>query len=491
MAQTRIMGVTLGIMFSLFMAAMEATVVATAMPTIVGQLGGLASYSWVFSAYMLASTTTIPLYGKISDLYGRKPVFLFAMALFLIGSALSGQAHSIHQLIGFRVLQGLGAGGLLPLAFIMIGEIFSFEQRARMQGLFSGVWGVASIIGPLLGGFLVDQLSWRWVFYINLVPGLISAALVWIFWCDAEEGKEGASKPVIDYAGVIFLTSSVVTLLYGLYQIQTPRGWVFLAVAGILFIALLGVERKAADPVLPIFLFRNRLFAIAVAHGVLAGWAMFGSTSFVPLFVQMVLETSATKAGSVLTPQMLGWVLASIVGSRLLLRLSYRTIILVGMSSLTLGAFLMSLVSINSTLPGIMVNAALMGIGMGLSVPPFMIAIQSSVERKELGTATSTLQFARLIGGAMGVNVMGMILSLKVASNLIAAGVGMTNVPLQDLMRPLHAGTAAVNMTLRVALAGAVESVFVGAFVAAAAGLLICAFTPYKRLERSSKNQAD
>ena len=171
----RLTVVTLGVMFSLFMAAVEVTVVATAMPTIIAQLGGLARYSWVFSAYMVASTTTIPLYGKFSDLHGRKPVFLAALGLFLAGSILSGQSRSMVELIAFRALQGLGAGGLIPLSFIIIGDLFSFEQRARMQGLFSGVWGVASIVGPLIGGFLVDQLSWRWVFYMNVVPGFVAA----------------------------------------------------------------------------------------------------------------------------------------------------------------------------------------------------------------------------------------------------------------------------------------------------------------------------
>ncbi|HMN00422.1 MAG TPA: MFS transporter, partial [Anaerolineales bacterium] len=178
MSRKRIIIVTLGIMLSLFMASMESTVIATAMPTIIGQLGGLEHYSWVFSAFMLASTATVPLYGKLSDLFGRRRLYIFAMGLFLIGSALSGQASNMTQLIIFRAIQGLGAGGVQPLAFIMIGEMFSLQQRARMQGLFSGVWGVSSIVGPLLGGFLVDQLSWRWVFYVNVIPGLLAAALV-------------------------------------------------------------------------------------------------------------------------------------------------------------------------------------------------------------------------------------------------------------------------------------------------------------------------
>src|SRR3989304_3377085 len=198
MSRKRIILVTAGIMLSLFLASLESTVDATAMPTIVGQLGGLEHYSWVFSAYMLASTTVVPLYGKLSDLYGRRRLYVIAMALFLTGSVFSGRANSMTQLIFARALQGIGAGGLMPLAFILIGEMFSLEQRAKMQGLFSGVWGVSSIVGPLLGGFLVDQLSWRWIFYINIFPGLLAAALVAFAWRGQPPQPE---RPAVDYAG--------------------------------------------------------------------------------------------------------------------------------------------------------------------------------------------------------------------------------------------------------------------------------------------------
>ncbi|HEX2989213.1 MAG TPA: MFS transporter, partial [Anaerolineales bacterium] len=214
MSRKRIILVTAGIMLSLFLASMESTVVATAMPTIVGQLGGLEHYSWVFSAYMLTSTTTVPLYGKLSDLYGRRKLYVFAMALFLAGCIWAGQANSMTGLILARGLQGIGAGGIMPLAFILIGEMFTLEQRAKMQGLFSGVWGVSSVVGPLLGGFLVDQLTWRWIFYINIVPGLMAAALVALAWRDHQ--THGQQKPVIDYAGAALLTVSVVMLLLGL-----------------------------------------------------------------------------------------------------------------------------------------------------------------------------------------------------------------------------------------------------------------------------------
>src|SRR5919109_578398 len=338
MSRKRIIPVTAGIMLSLFLASMEATVVATAMPTIVGQLGGLEQYSWVFSAFMLASTTAVPLYGKLSDIYGRRKLYVWAMALFLIGSIWCGWANSMTELIFARALQGIGAGGILPLAFILIGEMFTLEQRAKMQGLFSGVWGVSSIVGPLLGGFLVDQLSWRWIFYINVFPGLLAAALVAFAWRDHH--AHGQERPAVDYAGAALLTVSVVMLLLGLMGSGTSS-WILIAGSVVLFVLLLRVEQRAADPVLPLSLFRDRLFSTATAHGILTGWAIFGSVSFIPLFVQAVLGTTATQAGITITPMLLGWVTASIIGTRLMLIVGYRKLALLGTAAFTLGAFLM------------------------------------------------------------------------------------------------------------------------------------------------------
>jgi len=483
MSKQRTIILMAGIMLSLFMAAVESTVVATAMPTIVGQLGGLEAFSWVFSAYMLASTTTVPLFGKLSDIYGRRPVFFVAMGLFLIGSMLSGLAQSMPQLILFRTLQGLGAGGLMPLAFIMIGDLFSFEQRARMQGLFSGVWGVASIIGPLLGGFLVDRVSWRWVFYVNLIPGALATALVGLGWRDHER-PAGAPRLAIDYAGAALLSAGVVALLLGLFELGTPLSWTLLSLAAVLFALLLWVERRAADPILPLKLFGNRLFAAGVAHGLLAGWAMFGSTNFVPLFAQGVLGVSATAAGSTLTPQMLSWVFASIIGARLLLRFGYRTIALAGMTALCAGGLLMTQVNPATTVPAVMVNLGLMGLGMGFSVPAFMIAVQSSVRRNQMGTATATLQFSRSIGGTLGVSIMGAILSVRFAANLAAAGINASTVSLDNLLhaRPAGAGLSTLEGAIRGALSNAVGAVFVAALIAALLGLLATMLAPRGRV---------
>jgi EmrB/QacA subfamily drug resistance transporter len=476
MSRNRIILVTAGIMLSLFLASMESTVVATAMPTIVGQLGGLEHYSWVFSAFMLASTTTVPIYGKLSDIYGRRKLYVFAMGLFLIGSLLCGLANSMTALIFARAIQGIGAGGIMPLAFILIGEMFSLEQRARMQGLFSGVWGVSSIVGPLLGGFLVDQLSWRWIFYINVLPGLLAAALVGFAWRDQARSHE---RPAIDYAGAALLTISVVMLLMGLME-AGAFSWILIAGAVILFILLIWVERRAADPILPLRLFRDGLFSTATAHGILTGWALFGSISFIPLFVQAVMGTSATQAGITITPMLLGWVTASIIGTRLLLTIGYRKLGLIGTATFTVGAFLMSRAGMNTSQISLMIFVTLMGIGMGLSIPAFLIAVQTSVERRQLGTATSMLQFSRSIGGTLGVSVMGAALSARLASNLIASHLDLELV--RQLLDPLPGSEVVIAEGARVAMADAIHLVFVIAFVAAALAMITVLFTPHKEL---------
>jgi len=476
MSRNRIILVTAGIMLSLFLASMESTVVATAMPTIVGQLGGLEHYSWVFSAFMLASTTAVPLYGKLSDIYGRRKLYVSAMALFLIGSIWCGWANSMTQLIFARALQGIGAGGIMPLAFILIGEMFTLEQRAKMQGLFSGVWGVSSIIGPLLGGFLVDQLSWRWIFYINVLPGMLAAVLVAFAWRDQARTHE---RPAIDYAGAALLTVSVVMLLLGFMGSGTSS-WILITVAIALFVLLMWVERRAADPILPLSLFRDRLFSTATAHGILTGWALFGSVSFIPLFVQAVLGTSATQAGITITPMLLGWVTASIIGTRLMLTIGYRKLGLIGTALFSVGAFLMSTAGMNTSQISLMVFVALMGIGMGLSIPSFLIAVQTSVKRRQLGTATSTLQFSRSIGGTLGVSVMGAALSARLSTNLSAAGLAPDLV--RQLLDPLPGSQVVIEEGVRVIMADAIHLVFVIAFIAAALAMVTVFFTPHKEL---------
>ena len=487
MSQKRVRVIIVGIMLSLFLAAVESTVVATAVPTIVARLGGLSSYSWVFSAYMLTATTTMPLYGKLSDLYGRRRVYFVSMVVFLLGSILCGLSQSMEQLIAFRALQGVGAGGIMPLAFIMIGDILSLEERAKTQGLFSGVWGVASVIGPLMGGVIVDRLSWHWVFFVNIVPGLLAMLLVGVSWRDALR-EDGVARPRIDYAGVVLLTVGVLAFLLGLVDLQNPLNWAGIVLAAACFVALYFVERRAVDPVLPVSLFSDRLFAVATLQGLLAGWAMFGSTNFVPLLGQAVMGMSATGAGSLLTPQMLSWVLASIVGSRLLLRVGYRSVAVTGMILLTAGSFLMTRIATIPSLALVVVSLALMGSGMGLAMPAFLIAIQNEVRRDMMGAATATLQFSRNIGGAVGVSVMGAILAASTAANMLARGIDPASVSLSALIGGADlAALGARGTAVENAIAGAMASVFMAALVAAILALLVTLLSPKERIGQRSQ----
>lgn len=482
MPRNRIILVTIGIMFSLFLASMESTVVATAAPTIVGELGGLNHFSWVFSAFMLASTTTVPLYGKLSDLYGRRNLYIIAMVLFLVGSALCGRANSMTQLILARGMQGVGAGGIMPLAFILIGEMFSLEQRTRMQGLFSGVWGVSSIIGPLLGGFLVDSLSWRWVFYINIIPGLLAAGLVAFAWRDQIVSRE---KPSVDYAGAGLLMTAVVALLLGLLDdSKTTAKWFLIGASIPAFIALFWVETRAADPILPLGLFRERLFSAAAAHGIFSGWALFGSVSFIPLFVQSALGASATQAGVTISPMLLGWVASSVVGARILLKVGYRRLAIFGTALLAAGSFLLSRIDSGTSQIAMMAFVTLMGIGMGFSIPSFLIAVQTTVSRRYLGAATSTMQFSRSMGGTLGVSVMGAALTARLTSNLAASNLDPELV--SQLLEPNPASSLVVGESARLVLADAFGGVFMIAFAAAALALASVFFAPNIELNDQS-----
>jgi EmrB/QacA subfamily drug resistance transporter len=421
MSSRRRMAVTLGVITGMFLAALEATVVGTAMPTVIASLGGLSHYSWVFSAYLITSTITVPVWGKLSDLYGRRLFFQLGIAVFLLGSVLSGMSSSMTQLIVFRALQGLGAGALVPLGMTIIGDVYTVEERARMQAFFSGVWGLSSVVGPIVGGFITDQLSWRWVFYINIPFGLAAALIMQL----ALKEPKRHGRPSIDYAGAALLMASITLLMLALVEggatlraFASTRNLTLLAVAGSLAALFIHVERRARDPIVPLGLFRNRVVAVSVAAGFLAGVAMFGAISFVPLFAQGALGATATEAGSLLTPLMLSWVILSIIGGRLLLKVGYRPTTLAGFLILTLGFALLSNFQRSTPRVWLYFDLALIGAGLGLTMLTLLIAVQQSVSRAQLGIATSLNQFSRSIGGAVGVAIMGAALTAGLASHL-------------------------------------------------------------------------
>ncbi len=406
-----------GVMLSVFLAAMESTVVATAMPRVVESLGGVQIYSWVFSGFLLTSTVTMPLWGRLSDLFGRRPIFLTGLTIFLVGSASSGAAQNMGELIGFRMLQGLGAGSLMTLGMTIVGELFGLEQRAKMQGYVSGVWGVASLLGPLLGGLLTDHASWRWVFYINLPFGALAMLLL------RGALPEGQRRPHrLDYAGVALFSAGVSALLFGIMEAGRVGRWTGadvllpLGIAVVALAAFIVVERRASEPIVPFRLFRYRMVTAASVNGLLSGMAMFGAISFVPLFLQHVSGMSATAAGFVLTPFVLGWVAMSIISARLVLRLGYRILVVSGMTCLAVAFLMLARWSPGLTQAAAMRDALVGGIGMGLTFVPMLIAVQSAVPRTDLGSATSMTQFCRTIGGAVGLSVMGAMMIRRLAA---------------------------------------------------------------------------
>jgi EmrB/QacA subfamily drug resistance transporter len=411
-------------MLSIFLGAMESTVVATAMPTVVAALGGMEIYSWVFSGFLLTSTVTMPLWGRLSDLLGRRPVYMAGMAIFLLGSALSGLASDMVQLIAFRMVQGLGAGSLIALGMTIVGDLYGLEERARKQGYLSGVWGVASLVGPLLGGALTDHVSWRWVFYINLPFGLLAMALI---GSGLAGERPPARRPVIDGAGLALFAGAVTALLWSLVEAGRPGGWsrpgtlASLAVAALGVALFVGVERRAREPIVPMSLFGNRMVVAAMVTGFLSGMAMFGAISFVPLFMQAVGGTSAMVAGFVLTPFVLGWVAMSVTSARLVLRTGYRVLVVGGMMCLMVAFVFFTTWGEDLTSGQAMLHVLLAGIGMGLVFVPMLIAVQAAVPRGELGVATSVTQFFRAIGGAVGLSVMGAVMAQRLHAGLPVA----------------------------------------------------------------------
>jgi EmrB/QacA subfamily drug resistance transporter len=400
------------LMSSLFMAALEMTVVSTAMPTVIGDLGGLSLYAWVFTAYMLTATVLVPIYGKLADLYGRKPLMLVAIALFLVGSMASGQARTMTQLIAFRAVQGVGAGGMQPIALTIVGDIYDVEQRAKMQGVFGAVWGVAGLIGPLMGGLIVRTLGWRWVFYVNVPFGLIAAALLVVALAENVEKK----RHTLDVLGAFVLSLAVVALLLGA---QRFHPWILVPFAIVLVAAFVRIERAAKEPLLPIDLLEERIIAISSVVNALAGGAMIALVTYVPLFVQGTQGGSATEAGAAIAPMAVSWPIASALGGRLLPRIGFRPMI-------RLGLFLTAVVGIAfATLTHRWVSpwtlralTAAFGVGMGFSTTSLIIAVQTSVDWKRRGVATASTMFFRTIGSTLAVGAMGGVLAAKFAGRI-------------------------------------------------------------------------
>ena len=419
-----IMVVLSGLMVGMLLAALDQTIVSTALKSIVEDFDGLSHYTWVVTAYLLTSTASTPLYGKISDLYGRRPVFQFAIVTFLLGSFLAGAAQSMTQLIAFRAIQGLGAGGLMSLTFVIIGDLVSPRERGRYQGYFGAVWGLSSVAGPLLGGFFSDHAQifgiagWRWIFYINLPFGILALVIT----SASLHVEKVRREHQIDYLGAILMVSGVATLLISFSVLGPQEGWLSNktlgagALALILILLFLLQETRATEPILPLSLFKNHTFSLTSVLGFIIGAGMFGAIIMLPLFLQVVQGNSATAAGLKLIPFMLGIVSMSILSGKLISKHGhYKRFPIMGLALMTLGLLAMSQISERTSFVTLSLFALIVGAGLGLCMQTIVIALQNSVDFKDLGVASSANTFFRSVGSTIGVALFGTLYADRLA----------------------------------------------------------------------------
>jgi EmrB/QacA subfamily drug resistance transporter len=476
-----------GVMSALAVAALDGTVVSTAMPTIIGNLGGLSEYGWVFAAYLLASTVTVPLYSRMADMYGRKPIFMAGIALFVGGSMLCGFANSMALLIIFRTIQGLGAGAVQPIAFTIAGDVFESEQRARIQGLFSGVWGAAAVVGPAIGSIITTTVGWRWVFFVNAPVGLVAAILIGRFLHERVEHR----RHKLDFVGAGLLTLGLISVLFAAIEGGQLWGWTSPVTLGLvaasvaLLIAFVLFEQRVAEPLIDLELLHVPVIGAGLAIGALSGVVMFSLSTYVPPLVQGVMGGTALQAGVAVAAMSIGWPIGSIVGGRALLRFGARPTVLVGMAMLVCGTAVVTQAIRPGTLEGGLAVAALgeaiTGLGMGLSATTILVMVQAAVPWQRRAVATGLVQFSRTIGGAVGVGLLGGLVTAAAgnASGMVLDPIARNTIP------------AALLASMRSSLSGGLEWVFIilaiDAVVVAAVALR---FMPTVHLERRANGTA-
>lgn len=422
--------ILIAILLAMFLSALDQTIVGTALPTIVTQLHGNDYYAWVVTIYLLTATISGPIYGKLSDLFGRRPMVMIGVSLFLVGSALSGLSQEMWQLVAARGLQGLGAGAIFPIALAVIGDLFTPAERGKYQGLFGAVFGISALIGPALGGFLTDNVGWHWVFFVNLPIGVVALFIIWRLLPPIKHPERARS---IDYLGSVVFTAALVPILLGLTNKQTME-WTNPQVGGLVLVGLVlsavfvWVESRASEPILPLSLFRNRSITVSLIAVFLAGFGFFGAIIFVPRWFQVVLGSSATESGYQILPLLAGLIVSSVISGQVISRTGrYRWIIVVSMAFLSVGLLLMTQLNGQTSLPQMWFWMVIAGIGIGPTLAAFTIVVQNSAPFAQLGAATGALTFFRQVGGtvglAIGSTLFGSALATEIPQQMAKAGV--------------------------------------------------------------------
>lgn len=433
--------VLLAVMLSMSLVAIDSTILATAVPAVVSDLGGFSQFPWLFSVYLLAQAVTVPIYAKLADLFGRKPVMLVGIGLFVLGSLLCGLAWGMTSLIVFRALQGLGAGAVQPIGQTIIGDLYSVAERAKVQGYLASVWAISAVLGPTLGGLFADYLSWRLVFFVNLPIGLAATVM---FWRGFQEDV-ARQRHRIDYAGAVLLTVGGLALLLALleggvrWSWTSPTSIALFAVAVVVLVAFVVVERRAAEPVLPSWVFRHRVVVAAMITTLIVGVLMMGMTTYVPLYGQSVLGHGAVASGLALAAIAIGWPLAASNSGRLYLTVGFRTTMLIGGAIGTAGATLLLLVGPGSSILVLAAPCFVMGLGFGLVASPAIIAAQSAVSWQQRGVATGSAMFSRSVGSAVGVAAFGAIVNHVVTSKVGDSVPDLDHLPVGVLEPAIHA----------------------------------------------------
>lgn len=417
----RKIAIMVAIMAAMLFASLNQTIIGTALPRIVADLGGIEYFNWVFTIFMLTSSVTAILVGKLSDIYGRKPFILIGLGVFFIGTFLCGLSASMVQLIIYRGIQGFGAGMIMSTSFTAVGDLFPPRERGRWQGLMSSVFGLSSVLGPTLGGYIVDYFDWHWVFWVFLPFGFVAFGLIWRLFPSVD--RSGTEK--VDYFGSLFLTLHMIPLMLAFSWAGTKFTWTSLQVLGLFafsltaFFLFIYVEKKASSPVLPLHLFKNNIFTVANLAGFVMGAGMFGAVMYMPFFVQGVMGKSAMASGFIMMPMMLSMMVTSALAGQIMSkRGTYKKLGVAGMMIMTAGMFSMSLMGQNTTSLVAVINVILVGAGLGIGFPVFTLSIQNAVEHKFLGVVTASAQLFRQLGGTIGVSVMGTVLSYLMAKKL-------------------------------------------------------------------------